>query len=82
MEIGDYLESIRPVVDMKHGEEREHKGLKVVAVTGCDCESCVFNSACDERSRRHLIYPTFGECNAPDREDDTDVVFKKVEVML
>lgn len=50
--------------------------LKVVEADGDNCSNCYFADDCS--SIGGLIYKTFGTCDASEREDNTNVIFKDI----
>lgn len=50
--------------------------LKVVEADGHNCSNCYFADVCN--SLGELILKTFGTCDAFEREDNTNVIFKDI----
>lgn len=45
-------------------------------VEGHSCCNCFFIEVCEENGK--FIYETFGTCDASEREDKTNVIFKEI----
>ena len=50
--------------------------LKVETVIGHSCENCFFIEVCEENGK--FVYESFGTCDASEREDNTNVIFKEI----
>jgi hypothetical protein len=50
--------------------------LKVEEIESICCDNCFFAEVCEENGK--FVYESFGSCDASEREDRTNVIFKEI----
>jgi hypothetical protein len=50
--------------------------LEVEAIEGICCDKCFFAEVCEENGE--FVAKSFGGCDASEREDRTNVIFKEI----